>query len=65
MDEKQGKKRILFDLIRREVLKGTSPRKTYEMVRAMILQDPSLLDISDLEQLVQSDRGTRQRRPIH
>jgi len=65
VDEKQGKKRILFDLIRREALKGTPPRKTYEMIRAMIAQDPSLLDITDLEQLVQSTRGKRHGRQLN
>lgn len=55
MDDKQGKKRILYDLIKREALKGTPPRQTYEMVRAMITQDPSLCDIDDLKQLLRED----------
>lgn len=55
MDDKQEKKNILRDMVRREALRGTSPRRTLEMMRAMIAQNPSLLDAEDLEQLLRSE----------
>ncbi len=55
MDDKQEKKKLLRDMVRREALRGTSPRKTLDMMRAMIEQNPSLLDKEDLEQLLRSE----------